>query len=74
MYLLNVNDLNTISSIQEYVNYTIIQPFCLDLDDNYSAPQDSYNVTFKSLFDQLKEPEINFTKLIWGFELWIDEK
>ncbi|CAG8489580.1 9977_t:CDS:10, partial [Diversispora eburnea] len=33
------------------------------------APQDNYDVTFDSLFDQLEVLKTNFTKLIWGFDL-----
>ncbi|RHZ56716.1 hypothetical protein Glove_397g16 [Diversispora epigaea] len=73
-FTMNANDndisLNNISSIQDYVNYTIIQAFYLNPNDNKSAPLNSNNnntVTFNSLFKQLKGTD--FKKLIWGFDL-----
>ncbi|RHZ56711.1 hypothetical protein Glove_397g18 [Diversispora epigaea] len=73
-FTMNANDndtsLNNISSIQDYVNYTIIQAFYLNPNDNNSAPLNSNNnntVTFNSLFKQLKGTD--FKKLIWGFDL-----
>ncbi|RHZ56715.1 hypothetical protein Glove_397g17 [Diversispora epigaea] len=75
-FTVNANDretpLNNINSIQEHVNYTIIQAFYLNQDDNYSAPLYSNNsniVTFDSLFNQLKGLNVSFTELIWGFDL-----
>ncbi|CAG8647169.1 10457_t:CDS:2, partial [Diversispora eburnea] len=64
------SELDTISRVQEYVNYTIIQAFYLGPNVDYSASPDkvnSYNGTVNSLFKRLNG--MDFKKLIWGFGL-----
>ncbi|RHZ56717.1 hypothetical protein Glove_397g15 [Diversispora epigaea] len=75
-FTVNANDketpLSNISNIQGHVNYTIIQAFYLNPNDNNSAPlyrNNNNTVTFNSLFNQLKKLNVDFTKLIWGFDL-----
>ncbi|CAG8630766.1 8128_t:CDS:2, partial [Diversispora eburnea] len=69
----NIN--NTMHSANWNTSWIItFTAFYLDLEENYSAPQDnknnSYTVTFNSLLKQLKDlKRTNFTNLVWGFDL-----